>query len=221
MNKFSLVMKRFGGFMKRNALYLMIILCIASVATVIALAVTQSGANGNNNNLNQEDIPSINNPNDNTDPDVTPDPDPEPDVTPEVQTFIMPTNGTISKEFFDTMLVWNATLDEFSTHLAVDFTSEDLQVLASTDGTVSEVGYNALDGYFISLVHDDGYKTVYKSLEQLSTLERGDKVEKGKNIGKMSTSQGTEFLDGNHLHFEVWKDGIPINPLEVLILDEK
>lgn len=38
-------MKRFGGFMKRNAFYFLIVLCIASVATVIALAVTRPDAN--------------------------------------------------------------------------------------------------------------------------------------------------------------------------------
>lgn len=42
MSKFSVAMKRFGGFMKRNAFYFLIVLCIASVATVIALAVTRN-----------------------------------------------------------------------------------------------------------------------------------------------------------------------------------
>ena len=44
MNKFTLAMKRFGGFLKRNAFYFLIILCLASVATVIALAVTRNNA---------------------------------------------------------------------------------------------------------------------------------------------------------------------------------
>lgn len=44
MSKFSVAMKRFGGFVKRNAVYFLIILCIASVATVIALAVTRNSA---------------------------------------------------------------------------------------------------------------------------------------------------------------------------------
>ena len=44
MSKFSVAMKRFGGFLKRNAVYFLIILCIASVATVIALAVTRNSA---------------------------------------------------------------------------------------------------------------------------------------------------------------------------------
>ena len=40
MSKIAVATKRFSGFMKRNAMYLLILLCIASVATVIALAVT-------------------------------------------------------------------------------------------------------------------------------------------------------------------------------------
>jgi murein DD-endopeptidase MepM/ murein hydrolase activator NlpD len=37
----------------------------------------------------------------------------------------------------------------------------------------------------------------------------------------MSTSMATESLDGNHLHFEMSKDGQDINPLEVIPLEEK
>ena len=40
MSKIAVATKRFSGFMKRNAMYLLILLCIASVATVIALAAT-------------------------------------------------------------------------------------------------------------------------------------------------------------------------------------
>ncbi len=40
MSKISVAAKKIGEFMKRNAFYLLIVLCIASVATVIALAAS-------------------------------------------------------------------------------------------------------------------------------------------------------------------------------------
>ena len=49
----------------------------------------------------------------------------------------------------------------------------------------------------------------------------GDTVKGGDVIGEMSDSMGSEYLDGVHLHFEVYRDGELINPTEVLVYDEK
>ena len=226
MNKFTLAMKRFGGFLKRNAFYLLIILCIASIATVIALAVTRNKTQtadttiNANNQEQQHETPA------DTETGVEEKPDPKPDDKPEEPvdkgiTFIMPCNGTISRDYTDTMLVWSSTLKEYSTHLGTDFTSEDGNVFASADGMVKEVGNNALDGNYIVLTHKDGYITKYMSLQELPEYAVGAIVQQGELIGKMSTSQGTESLDGNHLHFEMYKNGTQINPLEVFVLEEK
>ena len=226
MSKFSIAMKRVGGFMRRNAFYLLLILCIASIATVIALAVTH--------NSGSQDAPTVDNiepgggdisvqkPDDsqNQDPNEGNKPDVQPDV-PKKLTFYMPCNGTVSLNCSIDALVKNETMGDFRTHNGVDFKSDDLNVTAAADGTVEETGYNKLDGYYIVLKHDDGYVTKYMSLEAESTLKKGDKVQQGQEIGKMSTSQGYESLEGAHLHFEMLKDGEYIDPLTVLVLDEK
>lgn len=218
MSKFSVAMKRFGGFVKRNAVYFLIILCIASVATVIALAVTRNSALQNpdasiGNNTQDEPVVKPD------DPVIKPD-DPTPTV--EKQKFYAPCNdGKVSKNFSDTTLVWSPTLKQYSTHLALDFTSEDNNVYASCDGNVKEVGYNALDGYYVVINHKDGYVTKYLSLEAASTLKQGATVKQGQLLGKMSTSQGSESLDGDHVHFEIIKDGVNINPLEIMVSSEK
>ncbi|MBR2486076.1 MAG: peptidoglycan DD-metalloendopeptidase family protein [Clostridia bacterium] len=46
-------------------------------------------------------------------------------------------------------------------------------------------------------------------------------VTEGDVIGTMSTTMAKESLDGNHLHFEMSKDGVDIDPLSVIILNEK
>ena len=220
MNKFTLAMKRFGGFLKRNAFYLLIILCIASIATVIALAVTR------NANSASQDISAINNkpdeqnPNEQANADEQPT-EKEPEPVVKTLTFIQPTNGEIKREYSDTVLVWSSTLKQYSTHLGTDFTSTDGNVFASADGAVKEVGYNALDGNYITLTHGDGYVTKYMSLETLPTLKIGTQVKQGELIGKMSTTQGSESSDGAHLHFEMYKNNVQINPLDVFVLDEK
>ncbi len=219
MSKFSIAMKKFGGFMKRNAFYFLIVLCIASVATVIALAVTYNSAqNIDSSIIDQPDVPTIN-PNDPIDPPDEPI-DPKPPV--KKLTFLAPCNdGEVTSNYSDTQLVWNQSLKQYQTHMALDFKSADLNVFASADGTVKEIGHNDLDGNYIVLAHDDGYVTKYMSLETASDLKVGTKIEQGQLLGKMSTTQGSESMDGAHLHFEIWKDNAQINPLEVLVLGDK
>ncbi len=218
MSKFTVAAKRFGGFMKRNAFYFLIILCIASVATVIALAVTHNSA------VPDTDMNNVDGDNDSTV--INPEPDdkkPDDEKPPVVQklTFISPCNGTISAEYNDSKIVWNASMGAFETHCAIDFTSTDMNVYASADGTIKEVGYDKLDGNYIVIEHEEGYITKYMSLESESTLKVGAKVKQGQLIGKMAATKGTESADGAHLHFEMFKNGETINPLEVLVLDEK
>lgn len=223
MSKFTVAMKRFGGFLKRNAVYFLIILCIASVATVIALAVTRNSA------LQNPDSSLSDKPQQDDEPVVKPDdpidkPDKPDDPTPviEKQKFYAPCNdGKVSRNYADATLVWSPTLKQYSTHLALDFTSEDKNVYASCDGTVQEVGYNSLDGYYVVLTHKDGYTTKYLSLDAESTLKQGATIKQGQLLGKMSTTQGSESLDGDHVHFEVLKDGVNVNPLEVMVSSDK
>lgn len=216
MNKFSIAMKRFGGFMKRNAFYFLIVLCIASVATVIALAVTREKVNVNPDaSITEPDKPVIK-----PDP-VDPSPvNPEP-VVEKLKFYTPCNNGEVKQNYADTSLVWSPTLKHYSTHLALDFTSEDGNVYASADGTIKEIGYNQLDGNYVVISHKEGYVTRYLSLENPCALKVGASVKHGQLLGKMSTSQGSECMDGAHLHFEVQKDGKNINPLEVLVSSEK
>ena len=210
-------------------MYLLILLCIASVATVIALAATGNfgeqtiDIDGEQNNNDNTDIPTVGDPDDK--PSDTPivKPDPPVDDTP-VDTplsFTAPCNGTVTVSYSDTVLVWNSTLGQYSTHLAVDFVAEDLRVLAVAGGTVKEVGYDALNGNYVIITHKDGYESRYFSLGDGVTLKAGDTVAEGDVIGTMSTTMATESLDGNHLHFEMSKDGVDIDPLSVIILNEK
>ncbi len=222
MSKIAVATKRFSGFMKRNAMYLLILLCIASVATVIALAVT--GNFGSEIDLNPDAV--VDTPIDNAP--VNPDPKPveKPDPTPseptiEPLTFGAPCNGSVVLDYSDTVLVWNSTLGQYSTHLGVDFTAEDGKVTAVADGTVSAVGYDSLKGHYIIIDHDENYQSRYYSLGEEITLQVGDDVEKGQVIGVMSTAMATENYLGNHLHLEMSKDGENIDPLTVLTLAEK
>lgn len=217
MSKFSVAAKRFGGFMKRNAFYFLIILCIASVATVIALAVTRNNGDNPDSGLNSGDNPVIK-PDDPDDPSKNPG---EEDPPVKKLTFVTPCNGTVKVAFSDVDYVWNQTMERYETHSAIDFVSDDLNVYAAADGKIKEIDTDDLNGSYIVIEHEEGYVTKYMSLDKLPSLKVGAQVKQGQLLGKMSTSQGLEALDGAHLHFELLKDGVEINPLDVLVLDEK
>ncbi len=229
MSKMTVATKRFSGFLKRNAMYLLIFLCIASVATVIALAATGNFGEqpfDMNNEGPDVDVPANGDVNDTPDnPDDKPVDNPNPPVNDEPVekplTFTAPCNGSITCDYSETVLVWSSTLGQYSTHLGTDFIAEDLNVLAVAAGTVKEVGYDSLKGNYIIIDHKDGYQSRYYSLAENTTLKSGDTVTEGQIIGAMSNSMSVESVDGNHLHLEMSKDGVDIDPLSVLTLGEK
>ena len=218
MSKFSVAARRFGGFLKRNAFYFLIILCIASVATVIALAVTRNNGVPDTGLNSGDDTPVINPDNSgNGDSNIKPNPTPE---EPKNLTFISPCNGTVTHEY-DTTLAMNQSMNQWETHAALDFVAEDMNVYAAADGIIKTIGKDNLNGNYIIVEHEEGYTTKYMSLDTIDGITECASVKQGQLIGKMSDSQGKESLKGTHLHFEMHKNNAPINPLEVIVLDEK
>ncbi len=223
MSKFSVAMKRFGGFLKRNAFYFLIVLCIASVATVIALAVTRNNVSkdanlsaGDNQTIQPEPDLGGGEQNKPQEEDKKPEDPPAP-----VLTFKMPCTGTMKVEYAHDQIIQSSTFGHWATHEGIDFVSDDLNIYASADGVVKEVDGDALEGNYVVIEHADGYVTVYKSLADMCALKVGAKVTQGQLLGQMSISQGEETAVGPHLHFEVWKNGESVNPLDVLLLEEK
>lgn len=79
-------------------------------------------------------------------------------------------------------------------------------------GIVTRAGRNGAFGLFIEIDHGNGFKTKYGHLSKIK-VERGEKVEANQLIGLMgSTGRSTS----THLHYEIWFNGKPIDPLKVL-----
>ncbi|WP_054951207.1 M23 family metallopeptidase [Numidum massiliense] len=103
--------------------------------------------------------------------------------------------------------------NSFSPHTGVDFAHKEdksFAVSAALSGTVKSVSSHPLNGQEVRLEHAGGLETVYQSLAEVK-VKAGDKVAQGDQLG-MAGSNKVEKDAGLHLHFEVWKDGNPVNP---------
>jgi murein DD-endopeptidase MepM/ murein hydrolase activator NlpD len=95
-------------------------------------------------------------------------------------------------------------------HYGVDIIVErDTPVKATADGTIIFAEWTVETGNVIIIEHSNGLISVYKHNATL-TKSQGELVKSGEVI---ATSGNTgELTSGPHLHFELWKDGYPINP---------
>lgn len=95
----------------------------------------------------------------------------------------------------------------------VDYVKSDVfQVISILDGTVVSVNNNELLGNTIEIQHDKNLISVYQSLSTV-TVKEGDTVVQGQIIGKTGECKLNSEL-GNHLHFELFKEGQVVNPEE-------
>lgn len=85
-------------------------------------------------------------------------------------------------------------------------------VRASRSGRISYSGWSSGYGRVVMIEHEQGYTTVYGHLSE-SFVAEGQYVKAGQSIAAMGN---TGYSTGPHLHFEVRKNGTPINPFSVL-----
>lgn len=82
-------------------------------------------------------------------------------------------------------------------------------IYAADGGKVIYSGWKGGYGYLIEIDHENGYITYYGHCSKL-LVNLGDEIYKGQEIGLIGS---TGHATGPHLHFEVRKNGIPVNPL--------
>ena len=95
-------------------------------------------------------------------------------------------------------------------HKGVDLrASFGTPIRASADGRVAAAGWNGGYGREVRLDHGQGLQTLYAHMSRLAALP-GQRVHAGEIIGFVGSSG---LSTGPHLHYEVLKDGRPVNPL--------
>ena len=135
-------------------------------------------------------------------------------VEAEELVFSMPASGEILAQY-SSELSFNEALGDYRAHNGIDIgADEGCSISAAADGIIDDIYSNAF-GDGITISHSDGIITKYMCLGGVEDLKAGDTVKAGDVIGTVGKSKG-ENVTEPHLHFEVFKDGIPVNPMEYL-----
>ncbi len=118
--------------------------------------------------------------------------------------FFTPLNGTVTNNF-----------NPASRHYGVDIVAQRNEAVKSTlDGTVILSSWTLETGYSLAVQHSNNLISVYKHNSVL-LKKQGDYVKAGEVIAIIGE---TGILSsGIHLHFELWFNGIPVNPKEYII----
>jgi murein DD-endopeptidase MepM/ murein hydrolase activator NlpD len=121
---------------------------------------------------------------------------------------VWPASGTVTSPFG----VWRGS----HRHNGIDIGMlHSGRLRAVTKGVVRKVGYSAgYDGYGMIVIIDlpGPYTALYAHLASVR-VRPGQHVRKGQRIGVAGC---TGSCSGTHLHFEVWRAGVAVNPMPFL-----
>lgn len=177
---------------KRRGIYILLALALVPVAAVqFAWAQTASS---------------------NTAPAQAPTQPRAPAPQPVTSALVAPVDGPISLGFGPRPQPLNG---KTAFHQGVDYpVPVGTPVRAPADGTVSAVRDRWGYGKVVEIDHGNGLKTRFAHLAR-QQVKVGDTVKAGQIVA-ISGDTGTLASAGAHLHFEVWKNGKPIDPATML-----
>jgi murein DD-endopeptidase MepM/ murein hydrolase activator NlpD len=117
--------------------------------------------------------------------------------------FFAPVKGIITEDY-------NVKEKHYAVDVAV---TKGAAVKSVADGTVVFAEWTAETGYVMIIEHKNRYLSVYKHNE-IIYRKQGDLVKTGEVISKAGSSG--EYSTGPHLHFEMWFQGYPVNPINFI-----
>lgn len=129
-----------------------------------------------------------------------------------------PVYGKILVPFSGDGLVYSVTLNDYRSHRGMDIAAPLLEKVRAVEaGTVTVVKTDPLMGITVEIEHAGGFVSRYANLSTDEMVKVGQKVEKGTVISGVGDTAMMETGEEAHLHFELWQDGAPVNPMDYLI----
>ena len=137
----------------------------------------------------------------------------------DIRYFVIPTAGSVAKEFEVDIPVYSLTMNDYRAHTGVDITAPvGTDVVSASSGTVCRIWNDQLMGRCITIDHGDNIYTTYMNLAEDSGAKYsvGDSVSMGQSIGAIGESALIEISEEPHLHLEMKVNGNYVDPLEYM-----
>lgn len=127
--------------------------------------------------------------------------------------FEKPVEGDIVRDFAVDNLIYSNTLQEWTTHTGVDIKADKTTIVkAAESGIVKTIKNDPRYGLTVIVEHENGFQTVYSNLLTSEFVVEGEKVKKGQSLGTVGNTAAFEIADDAHLHFEILKDSVQVDP---------
>ena len=130
-----------------------------------------------------------------------------------------PVSGETVAGYAMETLSYNETTRDWRTHAGIDIAAEEgTPVLAAAEGEVYTVFSDDTMGTTVVIRHDGGYTTQYSSLAEEVSVNPGDAVALGQQIGTVGNTALLETALGDHVHFCVLYQDEEMDPAEFLAM---
>ncbi len=149
--------------------------------------------------------------------DLTPAPSFSP--APVTERWNPPVDGRLIRVYSMDGLIWSKTLKQWMTHSGVDIAArKDSEVRSVAAGTVERVYNDDMMGTTVVIDHGNGVKTACSGLREDPPVTEGQRIEARALIGLVGSTAISECAEESHIHFEVLKDGRPVDPEGFVLL---
>ena len=143
----------------------------------------------------------------------------EPEIKdkPVASSYIWPVKGEIIADFSLEVQAFDPTMNDWRTHDGIDIAAIlGTEVRATGTGTVIGVYEDDFMGTTVVIDHGNNVTSLYANLAATPTVTEGQPVEIGTVIGAVGKTAKAESKRSDHLHFEMTKDGITVDPMPYL-----
>ena len=132
------------------------------------------------------------------------------------QTLAWPVIGNVILPFSMDTTVYFQTLDAYRCNRGMLIEgSEGTNVLSAYEGVVTAVEDTKEFGTTVKIDMGNGYEATYGQLMNVC-VGVGDTVSLGQNIAEIGPVSSYYTKEGTHLYFSITKDGVPVNPLNLI-----
>lgn len=128
---------------------------------------------------------------------------------PEPGDFVWPVQGSVQRGFG---WGYDETMADYRFHRGADVVAPaGTRVRAAYGGTVTAVRRDGRWGWVVEISHGHGLVSRYAGLAR-ALVEQGSVVETGQDIGEVGNTAAIEAGQPAHVHFELLRDGEPMDP---------